>query len=783
MDQPEHFVSVLAALLHDVGKIWTRADGRGTHGVAATHALRDLSGLVPAAWQAQVLELVENHHNTPATGTARALRLADQLASGELVPPGPGEPASAPLRPIVAEVDLGRQPPEESWAYPLRALSSDGPRFPEVDRGGTASRADYVQIRDGLSRCLADLGAAGSLTHLRGLSGLLSALRLWTTYVPASAPGEEDEEFPPAPHVSLYDHLKLTAAIAACLTHSGTHQFASLANGPARSSGEPIALILRADFSGIQGFIYRIAASRADGTFSGAARRLRGRSLYLALLTEVVVDWFLCRLKLSPANALFIGGGRFDLLLPLRSREHLKDLERELQQWLLDTFYGELAIQVATAPVGEKDFIDMTNAYQVLEDELALGKQRKFELFVRGDAGSSTDFHTPHDQRYHACNVCHLTSLPETFTCGLCKLHQRLGTKLPKTTHIALVYPDGGDSVYDPDVEGVFRLETPFYVTVALLEDHETKQFLQRMKTSPQSAMLYRLNDVDFVPPNAGPNVAVGFRFMANVAPVDERGYPLDFDAIAAGSHGARLLGILKADIDRLGFIFAEGMKPALSATSALSAALDLYFGRRLDRLCREVSENAFYTVYAGGDDAFILGPWDQVLELAMRLSSDFRRYACRNDNITLSAGVLLVHPHFPIHRFAQLVGEALNEAKNSGRDRVSVFTRTVRWQTTNEPGYDELLTFGKDLARAVESQLLRRGFVYFLRHLHDTHFEEGIGWTTEDPMWVPRFHYALARQVDEAVIQDLDLLSRVPRLMHHIQVPVSYASLETRKE
>jgi CRISPR-associated protein Csm1 len=389
----------------------------------------------------------------------------------------------------------------------------------------------------------------------------------------------------------------------------------------------------------------------------------------------------------------------------------------------------------------------------------------------------------PHDQRYHACSVCHLTPLPETGTCGLCDLHERLGQKLPATSHVAFIYGDDGESLLDPGHAAAFNLGPPFDVTVALLKEEETGRFLGRLGASSASAALYRLNDVDLVPPDAPPNAALGFRFLANEAPLDDQGRALDFDGIADRSQGAQLLGVLKADVDRLGFIFSAGIRPTLSRASTLSGALELYFGGRLDGLCREVAEEGFYTVYAGGDDLFILGPWDRVVALAGGLYDDFRRYACYNENVTLSAGVLLVKPHFPIHRFAHLVGEKLDGAKGAGRDKIAAFGETVDWTGGTDVGYDELLALGRRMAAAVDAQKLHKGFVYFLKRLHDGHFDEEAGWRAEDPMWVPKFHYAVARQVSEEAIHELDLLSQVPRMMEHIQVPVSYVSLKTRKE
>ncbi len=778
MEQYKDTVSILASLLHDIGKVWTRADGARAHGTAGAQALRGARGLLPQAWQEQVWDAVEGHHARADTRLRRLVRAADRLASGELAKPGTGAPSQVPLQPTLAQVSLGLGVPGGNWGYPLLPLSGDGPIFAQEDV--EVSRSDYERIRDGLEADLERLAQRNSVNDLGAVTGLLSVLRRWTTYVPAFA-GEADEEYSLASDISLYNHLRLTGALATCLTRKDDGELEALANRDPGAWANPVALMLRADISGIQNFIYRITSSRSDGTFSGAARRLRGRSLYLALLTDVIADWLLQRLELSALNVLFSGGGHLDLLLPLETQEQVEALEQELQQWLLTAFHGELGIQLVTAPLRPSDLSDMQEVTGALDDALGRAKQRKFEMFVRGSGDLASGFHLPHDQRYHACNVCHLTPRADPGICEMCELHAELGRKLPKTTHVAFVWGDAAGRLPETSLEAAISFGSPFRTTVALLNQDEADEFVRLSRARPGKAALYRLNDTDCVPSGASANLALGFRFLSTRAPLDRYDNVLDFDGIAEQSQGANLLGVLKADVDRLGFIFTAGIRPTLARVLMLSESMDLYFGGRLGLLCQQVAANTFYVVYAGGDDLLILGPWDRIVELVLRLHLDFRKYACVNENITLSAGVLLTKPHFPIHRFAQLVSDALEKAKNKGRNRVTAFTQTVVWETQAEAGgYDQLLDFGRRLAEKVEKQELRKGFVYFLKRLHDAHFDQD---GEENPMWIPKFHYTVARQVDKQVIHDLDLLTNTLDMMEHIQVPVSYVSLKTRKE
>ena len=150
------------------------------------------------------------------------------------------------------------------------------------------------------------------------------------------------------------------------------------------------------------------------------------------------------------------------------------------------------------------------------------------------------------------------------------------------------------------------------------------------------------------------------------------------------------------------------------------------------------------------------------------------------NPNVTLSAGILLVKPHFPIHRFAKLVGDELDESKNRGRNRLTLFGETVSWHG-NRKGFDELIKFGTALAAKVEADELPKSFVYFLLNLRKRHARNsGLAIT-----WVPEFRYMLARRVSKEVRTDpeLDLMGNVPAMMEHIRIPVSYVSLKTREE
>lgn len=75
--------------------------------------------------------------------------------------------------------------------------------------------------------------------------------------------------------------------------------------------------MFQGEFSGIQDFIYTITSKMA-------MKSLRGRSFYLELFIEHIVDEILLALDLSRVNLIYSGGSQFYLLLP--NIEKTKDI-------------------------------------------------------------------------------------------------------------------------------------------------------------------------------------------------------------------------------------------------------------------------------------------------------------------------------------------------------------------------------------------------------------------------------------------------------------------------
>jgi len=121
------------------------------------------------------------------------------------------------------------------------------------------------------------------------------------------------------PDVSLYDHSRMTGALAAVLMDLSDDQISAMLESSHDQSTEEVALLVGGDISGVQDFIYTI-------TSKGAASALRGRSFYLQLLTEAIARYTLRRLDLPVTNLIYQGGGNFYILARASDREQLTEI-------------------------------------------------------------------------------------------------------------------------------------------------------------------------------------------------------------------------------------------------------------------------------------------------------------------------------------------------------------------------------------------------------------------------------------------------------------------------
>lgn len=687
MDRVERTVW-LASLLRHVAKCFRR-------GALAESAAQDQGSETSAdfvrAWQplfarcvdADLLQaLVESHTDNAVAPTEnvrvagisdsqlRALEAilghAETLASGgrQEPPSSDDHPRLTRLASVFDHVQLCEPGPSGRSYLPhgeIGNLQTEPRIFPE----GSPGRPD-------------DLSA-----HMREFSGAFASLEsrldwdnfdcvyahcfaLLERFATSVATGTQEE----SPDASVFDHLRLAAAIAACLYryHSATE---TLTDEAVRSAaGDARVALVVGDLSGIQDYLFAIASIGAGGV----ARRLRARSFFLQMLAEVACLKLRHCFGLPQANVIMSSGGKFYMLVPNTSQTtaSLQDFQRTCDRWLLDRFHGELALDLAWRPMADGDFgaggQGFGDALAELRDELSRRKARRLGGVLVDEGWREAEFlRAPFPAGSSACPCCgrfpaerkvEPDDPDEEAVCNRCYQDARLGSLLPRAEYVGF---------YDRHEHGTDCFDWTFRVA-------------SRPEQVQGATLVTRLNAPDLAPLA---HVPAGCRYLVNHVPRLEDGYPATFGDIA----GDGLLSVVKADVDYLGQVFQEGLRrdapdPSFDTPSriaALSRQMDTFFSAWMEWLLRTEFPQV-YAVYSGGDDMLLVAPRAQTLPLVQRIRERFAEYT-RNPEITLSVGVVVTKPRLPVAHTSRAADSALEAAKEAGRNRLCLLNQTVKWE------------------------------------------------------------------------------------------------------
>jgi len=772
---------VLAALLHDVGKFAQRAEvplsrttrqmenlicksyqGRYTHKhVLWTSEFFELFGehsiLGMAPEKDSIANLAMYHHN-PETKLQELIRLADWLSSGTDRHESEDEEAGkdreqykkARMHVIFDYLkldELGNEKPQSR--YELDPLDNDAENvFPtRVDRLNPAEGEKLVHAYSELWEAFCyDLAKLGARSAHRLTVSLLGLLEKYTWSIPSSTMHRPD--------ISLFDHAKTTAAIAAVLFRYHTD--------PARDDLETASFsmgaedhrfkLLVGDLSGIQDYIFNITNVGVGGT----AKRLRARSFFLSVLTEIASQRILRAFDLPLTNLVIASGGKFYLLLPntTGADDIVSGLKLEFDRWCMAEMNGEIALNLATEDFSCADFLAFNQVLRRVNDRLQQAKAMPFATHLTGDGrwhvGRFVVDHRPFAEGEKLCDCCERHPGREregVVTCPSCDQDVNLGTDLSRASGIQYFADNSGKY---KALGGSFSLLRPGF------------------EPAGAAWLVQPFNDWSF----PGHDAPLKPRFFANHIPLfaedsccyceagdcKDRGYvqsgfPKFFNCLAEASRGRKLLGVFKADVDNLGLIFINGFQSeqerSISRITTLSRQLDVFFTGRVDYLLRHEFQD-IYTVYAGGDDLLVLGPWSMTLRFAQRLRDEFADFTSHNPAFSLSAGIALVKPRLPIYVAIETADELLDTAKDraalgetGGKDQVAIFGDHCKWEKL-APLHAE----GDQLAGWLTEHRVSMGFVRQLLDAGKAYQQFAKTGDTRLLRFVPMLAYSINRNI-----------------------------------
>ncbi|MEO2069683.1 MAG: type III-A CRISPR-associated protein Cas10/Csm1 [Desulfurobacteriaceae bacterium] len=785
----------LSAIFHDIGKVYQRAKNlKEKHYLLSGRFIKEnLKSLEDAFgsdlnWE-RIKRVVEKHHQKKETLIEKDLdsfivQRADHLSSGldrrylefnqefdsnyqeilqELKETSDKKGVFEPLISIFSEVSYdGKEVLEERLfqkvGYKVSTLNFEKV-YPQEDVKNTPE--DYETVWNGFINELSKI--KNSKDFDQKFEALKSLIVKYFWAVPSYTYHSRNI---PIPDVSLADHLTTTAAIATALKlyYSEIKDRETLEKS-LKDPEEKKFILMSLDFSGIQRFIFQ----QVKDSKKWAAKILRARSFLVSLALEGVIRKFIKEFRGNSSLVLLNAGGKALLLLPnfKDSEEKIETVRKFVARKLLKNFFGEIKIKTSFVKMSEKDFIG-DNFNQKLRELFKEESKKRFQLFEKEFFKEETaTFNLESFKEEDFCSICGVRKAEKqrfgVKICKLCKELVELGQNLPRIREKGISLKFGEDYEFYPLPKAIINEKEEdftyrFTFSFDNFEGYPVRLFAGYVPLASQNIEEWKLKLLKEECFDEGDLKNYFGKYLKGE-------YPKNFCHIALDGlrkeHeeilGRPYLGVLKADVDKLGYIFTKGFLKtkkgktinSLSRTVYLSRMLDFFFTEVITKkLLNSEKFKNIYSVFSGGDDLFLIGDWNSIVEFAKDLRREFRKYTggdfTNSKGLTISIGISLFRPSTNVYAIAE-EGEKALERSKKWRNAITVFGRTVRGDFKDEK-FGKLLEIAEKIESWIKEGTLSTSLVYKL--LEISRMANEVDENISNMLWRPRLHYLLVRNV-----------------------------------
>ena len=731
----------IGALLHDIGKIVRRAGkgGKNRHSKAGSDYLENRELLDKEKYR-EVYDMIKYHHNEEIneklkqndklddSSLAYLVYEADNIASGvdrvkyedEINEKGEKvkitEIEGLPLNSIFNKLNLQKNKIEKNFGF----LRNDRRNFnipKEIKEKNKIENTEYLNVLEQLRDDLEEMKKKNILTPEK----LNSVLEESCIYFPSSSYVD---------YVPYYDHVKLTAAVAVCMyiydmekENNRDYKNKYFKKSQKKEREKTKFLFVSGEFTGIQNFIYTITSKMA-------MKSLRGRSFYLELFIEHIIDEILEALNLSRVNLIYSAGSQFYMLLPNvpKTIEILENYKKIVNDFLLKelgtpVYYEISHTETSAEELGNKlsenikkenqiKEIFKRNSIETSRKKLNRYSEKQLEEIFDEDSDLNKIYNDTKE-----CVICKKSEKEEILIknsqnesngnieiCDSCKNYIKLGRDISKSFHQKRTF-----FMEKNCEENSSKLKFPKYPKGSVeivFRNFETVEEVE--KESDKFYRFYSIND-DYFGKGNSRNIKIG---NYNIKPTNEEkeNSLVEFTELVKKGKGIERLAVLRADIDNLGTLFQTGFEDTgfvnidgekepykfvrFSKTVVLSRYLSDFFKRVINLIlerknltdeknelfkeyCNIITERTkektdgrnIVLVYSGGDDVFAIGTWNDIIEFSVDLRTAFKEFS--SDRVTLSAGIGFFDENYPIFQMAQKTGELEKLAKSYNKNEI----------------------------------------------------------------------------------------------------------------
>ena len=688
----------LAAFLHDIGKFRQRTGKDDLSDFDLSFAMCDKQkcSYLHAAHTSKAIEeiglggienliqLAASHHKPNLNGDERVIQLADRYASSERKVGESSHFQKTKLMSIFSEVALCNE--NKEVYFPIQKFSSDIV-YPDDNKEDSQAQKKYQNLYESFKKEAQSmqLNFNKNDNFLEFLK-LKSLLEKYTTFIPSSS-------YNSYPDVSLFDHLLLTSALSVAL----------------KEDKESFYLI-QGDFTSIQNFIF----SQGGESNKFLAKILRAKSLFVSLATEYIALKICKLLQIPPTNIVLNAGGKFTIIAPKYKSIKVQSEEKSFDEFIKYIRYdinkqfakiNYLQTKFALTYIEEK-YEHLQYNSEIFEKEKNLHCQKEpynascvFWKIAKSFEEEKLKFDSEIEvfDKYidefqedkEKCDICGIVptnkKINDIYICEYCNKFKEWGEKFTKKKYIKLDFSKDLMNAFEfvDDIQN----DNKIYFSMNEKDNFAIKRVANYVPLIENgNDERYKLIEEKFDEKLKEGDVKSFYHIAVEGLEEKEDGF-----------YGRKYLAILKADVDNLGQIFIYGFKKGkdekdnkivipikkvknekiydeatFSRIMSLSRFTDFYFTSILKKKIKEKYKN-IYTVFAGGDDLFLIGHYEEIIGLHKELVDDFKKFT-RNKDLHLSFAVKLISPNVPITQMAEFAEEDLKKAKDFNKNNTVIF-------------------------------------------------------------------------------------------------------------
>lgn len=727
----------LAGLLHDIGKFGQRADGyplrdgafkkydyKYRHGQYTAQILNDLVFNLGD----EMSDAAAMHHN-PENDTQWIIAAADRIASGF------EREKFLEYNEKHDKEDLKKQRLwylfDKDKRYKIDVLSPEN-IFPQ-DENAVTNEYDtlWKSFEDDMKKIKKYGNSSSDFFTIDYL------LKKFTTFIPSSTSFKKGEYDAVKANIPLYEHSKATAIFTSALYKLHEQNNHNIINYYKERSGDieqNDMLLIAGDFFGIQKFIFNAVAS------AKASKILRAKSAYIQILTKIIAFYIVEELGLSYQSIISTNAGKFEILgvNDKESKEKLKEIQKELDEFFIGKYFGETGIGVSFVECGLSDFIVKGQYKESLrkrvDKAVESAKFKKFDLtgidpVLQNDEGIDNQ---------NLCQLCDKKKGTEReqnekkyIACDDCEQFVKIGQQLAKSDYLTISDNSGQIAIFGNYYINFSDKPERFDDAIAIFDISNEEEFKGYAKWELGSYV--KTNEKDEI---------LTFGDLAK-----NSCYELDT--------GVKALMALKGDVDSMGKYIKDPKNEVTNSFARFNffaRMVDYFFGVKASKM---MEGKNLYTVFAGGDDIFILGAWDEVIEFAKELRVEFMKFASGSD-LTFSVGMIMTKPNKPINFVADMSEKALEDAKEvDDKNAITLFGETVKW----DDYFDDLMRLNGELEKIEEVNM---AFLYRLLELIGMSKSVKFNGKVQDTIWKSKLAYSFHRNMDDKSLPLLNTLDEM---------------------